>query len=150
MPSGVVGALAAIEQRDLAEDIAGIDNIEDNLLAVGVAGRDADAPVEDAVKGIALVAFEKQNLIAGQFNRRAQGGDALDDVRVQVSKQKITRQKVANFQNLIPQTPETEGYSTQTSDEYGYAGANFMQANYFQKCEPVNRTFAPRGVYLKP
>ena len=97
----------------------------------------------------------KESLVINNQGKITELGDtncSLDKAKfryvglIKFSKQKITRQKVANFQNLIPQTPETEGFSTQTSDEYGYAGANFMQANYFQKCEPVNRTFAPRGV----
>ena len=52
-------SLAAIEQGDLAERVAGLHDVERELAAVGRAGADADLSAHHSVERIAGIALAK-------------------------------------------------------------------------------------------
>ncbi len=56
---GIRSARPAERKRDFTKNISGARNVEDDLFTIGMTGTVADAPHADAIKGIAIISFEK-------------------------------------------------------------------------------------------
>ena len=86
----------AVEERDLAEYLAGLDGVEHHFLAARRAGADPDTPGHHAVKRVPGVSLGKQDLAGGQLPGHRHIGDLFDDLVRQVAEQGIGGQQFAN------------------------------------------------------
>src|SRR6478752_747043 len=94
---GVRGAALAVEDGDLAEQIAGAHEIQRQAAAVGSAGFDPDLAAPDAIKSIAGIALLEQHFAETELLGVAKAGDALQFVRTQIRKHRIHFQDDRKF-----------------------------------------------------
>lgn len=74
------GAALAVEDGDLAEEIAGTHEIQGQAAAVGSPGLDPDLPAADPEQGVAGIALLEQHLADAEILGVAKAGNPLQFV----------------------------------------------------------------------
>src|SRR5581483_3644076 len=101
----VGGSLTAIEQRNLAEDFAGLDQIEDRVLAVDRAVADPDGAGEDREKAVAGIATRKDRGARGKCLGMRVRREPIDRFRAELPKQRMGAENLTLVE--IPLSPVT-------------------------------------------
>ena len=93
-------ARPAVEQRDLAEQVAGAEHVDDQTLAALGAAFDADLPAANAVERVADVALDEQHLAGRELPPLTERRDDFDRIRPQPGEQRVHRKQGGEIERL--------------------------------------------------
>ena len=94
-------ARLAVDQRDLAEEFARVQDVQGDFPAVGIAREDAHLPLENAVEAVAVIALGEDDFVVRETPRGREGDQVVQHVLRHVAQQEMPRQQGASLRAIV-------------------------------------------------